>query len=38
VPLGGLLAPGWFLHTQAVFSDAGLPGGVGQTNAVRVQW
>jgi hypothetical protein len=38
VPLGGLLPPGWFLHTQALFSDAALPSATGQTNAVRVQW
>jgi hypothetical protein len=38
VPLGGLLSPGWFLHAQALFSDGGLPGGVGQSNAVRIQW
>jgi hypothetical protein len=38
VPLGGLLPPGWFLHAQALFSDGGLPGGVGQSNAVRIQW
>ena len=38
VPLGGLLPAGWFLHTQALFSDAALPSATGQTNAVKVQW
>ena len=38
LPLGGLLPPGWFLHTQAVYSSAPLPFGTGQTNAVKVQW
>ncbi len=38
VPLGGLLPPGWFLHTQALYSDAALPSATGQTNAVKVQW
>ncbi|MFY9341422.1 MAG: FG-GAP-like repeat-containing protein [Planctomycetota bacterium] len=38
LPIGGLLPPGWFLHTQSVYVDVGLPNGVGQTNAVKVQW
>ncbi len=38
VPLGGLLPPGWALHTQAVYLSPPLPSGVGQTNAVHVQW
>jgi hypothetical protein len=38
LPIGGLLPPGWSLHTQAVFSSAPLPFGVGQTNAVKLQW
>jgi hypothetical protein len=38
LPLGGLLPPGFFVHTQAIYFDAALPNGVGQTNAVRVQW
>ena len=38
LPLGGLLPPGWFLHTQAVYTHAPLPSGTGQTNAVKVQW
>lgn len=38
VPLGGLLPPGWFLHTQVVYNDVALPSSTGQTNAVKVQW
>lgn len=38
LPIGGLLPPGWSLHTQAVYSSAPLPFGTGQTNAVKVQW
>jgi len=38
VPLGGLLPPGWSLHTQVLYAAAPLPSGVGQTNAVRLQW
>ncbi|MBL8756461.1 MAG: VCBS repeat-containing protein, partial [Planctomycetes bacterium] len=37
-PLGGLLPPGWFLHTQVVYVAPPLPSGVGQTNAVHLQW
>ena len=36
--IGGLLPPGWALHTQAVYSSAALPFGVGQTNVVKLQW
>ena len=38
VPLGGLLPPGFFVHTQVVYTDAALPNATGQTNAVKVQW
>lgn len=38
LPIGGLLPPGWTLHTQTVYSSAPLPSGTGQTNVVRVQW
>ncbi len=38
LPIGGLLPPGWSLHTQVVYDQAGLPSNVGQTNAVKVQW
>jgi hypothetical protein len=38
LPIGGLLPAGWALHAQAVYPQPGLPNGVGQTNAVRVQW
>jgi hypothetical protein len=38
LPIGGLLPPGFALHTQTVYSDAGLPSSVGQTNVVKVQW
>jgi hypothetical protein len=38
VPLGGLLPPGFFLHTQVVWSQTGLPSNVGQTNVVKPQW
>jgi hypothetical protein len=38
LPIGGLLPPGWSLHAQVVYSETGLPNGVGQTNAVKVQW
>jgi len=40
VPLsiGGLLPPGWALYLQSAYSDASLPGQVGVTNALRVQW
>jgi hypothetical protein len=38
LPIGGLLPPGWSLHTQVVYDSAPLPSGVGQTNAVRLLW
>ncbi len=38
LPIGGLLPPGWALHTQAVYTDAAQPFSTGQTNAVKVQW
>ncbi|MFK7739149.1 MAG: FG-GAP-like repeat-containing protein [Planctomycetota bacterium] len=40
VPLtiGALLPPGWFLHLQAAYTDASLPGQTGITNALRVEW
>jgi hypothetical protein len=38
LPIGGLLPPGWQLYAQTVYVDAAQPFGVGQTNAVRVQW
>ena len=40
VPLsiGALLPPGWALYLQAAYSDISLPGQVGVTNAIRVQW
>jgi hypothetical protein len=38
LPLGGLLPPGLWMHTQTVYNAAGLPNGVGQTNAVKIQW
>jgi hypothetical protein len=38
VPLGGLLPPGGFLHAQVVYLAPPLPAGVGQTNAVHLQW
>jgi FG-GAP-like repeat len=38
VPLGGLLPPGWFLHTQVLYNDPLLPSSTGQTNVVKVQW
>lgn len=38
LPIGGLLPPGWALHTQTVYSSAPLPSGTGQTNVVKVQW
>jgi hypothetical protein len=38
VPLGGLLPPGFFLHTQTVYNDPALPNSTGQTNAVKVLW
>ncbi|MCK5943939.1 MAG: hypothetical protein KAI24_18285, partial [Planctomycetes bacterium] len=36
--IGGLLPPGFALYLQAVYTDAGLPGGAGVTNALRVEW
>ena len=36
--IGGLLPPGWALYLQAVYVDASLPGQVGITNALRVEW
>jgi hypothetical protein len=36
--IGGLLPPGWFLHTQVVYNYAPLPSQTGQTNAVKIQW
>ena len=40
VPLsiGGLLPPGWALYLQSAYSDAAMPGGVGVTNAIKVEW
>jgi hypothetical protein len=38
LPVGGLLPPGFALHTQVVYDSAPLPSGVGQTNAVKLQW
>ena len=40
VPLniGGLLPPGWVLYLQSAYGDSSLPGGVGVTNALRVEW
>lgn len=40
VPLniGGLLPPGWALYMQSAYGDGSLPGGVGVTNAIRIQW
>ena len=40
VPLniGGLLPPGWALYLQSAYGDSSLPGGVGVTNAIRVEW
>ena len=40
VPLsiGGLLPPGWALYLQSAYSDASLPGQVGVTNAIKVEW
>ncbi len=40
VPLsiGGLLPPGWALYLQSAYSDATLPGQVGVTNAVKIEW
>ncbi len=40
VPLniGGLLPPGWALYLQSAYSDASLPGGVGVTNAIKIEW
>ena len=40
VPLsiGGLLPPGWALYLQCAYSDASVAGGVGVTNALRVEW
>lgn len=40
VPLniGGLLPPGWALYLQSAYSDGSLPGGVGVTNAIKVEW
>ena len=40
VPLniGGLLPPGWALYLQSAYSDASLPGGVGVTNALKIEW
>lgn len=36
--IGGLLPPGAAVYLQAVYSDATLPGQVGITNALRVEW
>ncbi len=38
LPIGGLLPPGWSLHTQVVYNSAPHPFGFGQTNAVKLQW
>jgi hypothetical protein len=38
IPIGGLLPPGWALHSQTLYLDSGLPSSSGQTNVVRVQW
>ena len=40
VPLsiGALLPPGWALYLQSAYSDISLPGQVGVTNAIRVEW
>ncbi|MBL8753837.1 MAG: VCBS repeat-containing protein [Planctomycetes bacterium] len=38
LPIGGLLPPGFALHTQVVYDSAPLPFGFGQTNVVKLQW
>ncbi len=38
LPIGGLLPPGFYLHTQVVYDSAPLPSGFGQTNVVKLQW
>ena len=38
LPIGGLLPPGWALHTQVVYDSAPQPFGLGQTNVVKLQW
>jgi hypothetical protein len=38
LPIGGLLPPGFALHTQVVYNSAPLPFGFGQTNVVKLQW
>ncbi|HEB54097.1 MAG TPA: VCBS repeat-containing protein, partial [bacterium] len=36
--IGGLLPAGWALYVQSVYTDVSLPGQVGITNALRVEW
>ncbi|MFN3243696.1 MAG: FG-GAP-like repeat-containing protein [Planctomycetota bacterium] len=36
--IGGLLPPGWAIYLQGLYTDASLPGQVGITNALRVEW
>lgn len=40
VPLniGGLLPPGWALYMQSAYIDSSLPGGVGVTNGIKIEW